>query len=60
MAYGHQSSLLRQLKVNDPKDIHKDMCLYTYVIDIPGVKEEDVKIRVSEGRFLIIEAHGRK
>ncbi|KAI3865983.1 hypothetical protein MKW92_004818, partial [Papaver armeniacum] len=55
MAYRH---LLRQLKVNDPKDIRKDMSLYTYVMDIPGVKEEDVKIRVTEGRFLVIEAQG--
>ncbi|KAI3924797.1 hypothetical protein MKW98_031048 [Papaver atlanticum] len=36
------------------------MCLYTYVIELPGVKEENVEIRVSEGRFLIIEAHGCK
>ncbi|KAI3834088.1 hypothetical protein MKW92_052183, partial [Papaver armeniacum] len=55
-----QSAFLRQLKVNDPKDIRKDMSLYTYVIELPGVKEEDVKIRVTEGKFLIIEAQGFK
>ncbi|MCL7028728.1 hypothetical protein MKW94_021317, partial [Papaver nudicaule] len=60
MAYCHQSSLLGQLKVDDPKDIEKDMCLHTYVIELPGVKAESVKTRVSEGRFLIIEAQGCK
>ncbi|KAI3900146.1 hypothetical protein MKW92_018226, partial [Papaver armeniacum] len=58
MAYRHQSSLPGQLKVNDSNDKPKNKCLHTYVIELPGVEAEDVKIRVSEGRFLIIEAQG--